>query len=166
MKYINTDLVFDLINAFSSIKSKEESVLFLQDILTASEIKNLSVRLRIAKMLINGTPHRGISRILKASTATVTKVNIWLNSKGDGFKKIISRLPIKYDLPTKVIHGPIEYHLPEVIEAGIQYVIATSQNKKSENLIKSLKDKSNIDRQLKEQFSDYYKHKSKSHVSS
>lgn len=166
MKYINTDLVFDLINAFGSIKSKEESVLFLQDILTASEIKNLSVRLRIAKMLLDDESQREISRTLKVSTATVTKVNTWLNSKGDGFKKIISRLPTKYDLPTKVIHGPIEYHLPEVIASGIQYVIATNQNKKSENLIKNLKDKSNIDKQLKEEFSDYYKGKSKSHVSS
>ena len=32
-------LWFDLINAFKSLGSVEESVLFLQDILTASEIK-------------------------------------------------------------------------------------------------------------------------------
>jgi len=157
-KYINTDLIFDLINAFKSINSSDESALFLQDILTASEIKNLAIRLRIAKMLLNNEKHRDISRDLRVSIATVTKVNAWLNNKGEGFKKIISRLPIKYDIPTKSIHGPIEYHLPEVLFATAQYLIAKSQDNKSIKLLENLDSKKNIDKELKQVSDDYYKY--------
>ena len=46
------DLVFDLINAFALTKDPLSSSLLIQDLLTASEIKNLSKRLRIAKLLL------------------------------------------------------------------------------------------------------------------
>lgn len=157
-KYINTDLIFDLINAFKSINSSDESALFLQDILTASEIKNLAVRLRIAKMLLNNEKHRDISKDLKVSIATVTKVNTWLNNKGDGFKKIISRLPTKYDIPTNRIRGPIEYHLPEALLLTAQYLVAKSQNKNPNKLLQGLKEKKNIDKNLKQISDDYYKY--------
>lgn len=158
-KYISTDLVFDLINAFKSINSSHESALFLQDILTASEIKNLAIRLRIAKKLLKDEKHRDISSDLKISVATVTKVNAWLNNKGGGFKKIISRLPTKYDMPTKHIHGPIEYHLPEVLLSTAQYLVAKSQDKRPKKLLEGLNEKKNIDKNLKQISDRYYKHK-------
>lgn len=158
-KPINTDLIFDLINAFKAINSTNESALFLQDILTASEIKNLAIRLRIAKMLLDDEKHRDISRDLKISIATVTKVSAWLNKNGEGFKKIISRLPTKYDIPTKPIRGPIEYHLPEVLLTSAKYLVAKSQDYKVKKLIEGLKDKKSIDKELKQISDDYYKHK-------
>lgn len=161
MKNIDSDLVFDLINAFKSIKSTEESVLFLQDILTAHEIKNLAVRLRIAKLLLKNISQRDISIQLHVSTATVTKVNSWLNQKGDGFRDVISRLPIKFDIPTKRIKGPIEYHLPEILAAGVQYGIASSQNKFPNELIKNVENKKFTDKFLKQKSEDYYKNRNK-----
>jgi len=140
-RYLKTDLVFDLINAFKSIKSSNESALFLQDILTASEIRNLSVRLRIAKLLLKNEKQRDISQSLRVSIATVTKVSSWLNQKGEGFKQIISRLPVKYEEPTNISHGAIEFHLPEVLAKSIQYGIAKSQDKKANQLIEVVKEK-------------------------
>lgn len=160
-KPLQTDLIFDLVNAFRSIKSTQESTLFLQDILTANEIKNLSIRLRIAKLLLAGKKQREISMNLKVSIATVTKVNTWLNQKGDGFKKIISRLPTKYNIPTKHIRGPLEFHLPEVLALTIQYGIAAHQNKKTEELIKTAEEKRKVDKSLKKISDEYYKNKPK-----
>lgn len=160
-KTIKSDLIFDLIHAFKSIKSANESASFLQDILTAREIKNLAIRLRVAKLILSGEKQRDISFDLKISIATVTKVNAWLNQKGGGFKQIISRLPVKYDIPTKPIKGPLEYHLPEIIAASIQYGVAKTQDKKIEKLIKNIKDKKDIDKDLKEVSDDFYKHKRK-----
>ena len=157
-KPINPDLVFDLINAFKSIKSADESALFLQDILTAAEIKHLSIRLRIARLLLSGMKQREISKKLMTSITTVTKINSWLNQKGDGFKKIIEKLPIKYNKPTKSIHGSIEYHLPEAIALSIQYGLANSQDKKIKKLIDNLDRKSGIDKELKEISDERYKH--------
>jgi len=158
-KPINPDLVFDLINAFKSIKSVDESAFFLQDILTASEIKQLSIRLRIAKLLLSGMKQREVSSRLSTSIATVTKVNSWLNQKRDGFKNIIKKLPTKYNKPTKTIHGPIEYHLPEAIALSVQYIIADNQNKRVEKLIDNLKSKSTTDKELKEISDEEYKHR-------
>jgi len=156
-KPLDTDLVFDLINAFRSIKSTEESALFLQDILTANEIKNLSVRLRIAKLLLSGEKQRDISADLKVSIATVTKVNTWLNQKGEGFKQIVSRLPTKYVAPTKPIPGPAEFHLPEILAASIQYGISKFQDQKPEKLIKAAEEKREIDHLLKQVTDEFYK---------
>ncbi|MDP3994301.1 MAG: YerC/YecD family TrpR-related protein [bacterium] len=160
-KTIKSDLIFDLINAFKSIRSVNESASFLQDILTAREIRNMAVRLRVAKLILSGEKQRDISFDLKISIATVTKVNAWLNQKGEGFKQIISRLPAKYDIPTKPIRGPLEYHLPEIIVASIQYGIAKTQDKKIERLIKNVKEKKDLDKDLKEVSDDFYKHKGK-----
>jgi TrpR-related protein YerC/YecD len=140
-KILNPDLVFDLVNAFKYIKSEKESAEFLADILTANEIKNLSNRLRIARLLLKGIPQRQITVTLHVSIATVTKVNSWLNQKGNGFKQIITKLPIKYNVPTKSIHGPIEFHLPEAVGGMIQYTIASKQNKQSSKLIDTMKSK-------------------------
>ena len=156
---LSSDLVFDLIHAFKSIQSTEESVNFLQDILTAQEIKNLSIRLRIAKLLLKNLSQREISMQLNVSTATVTKVNSWLNQKGDGFRKVISVLPAKIDIPTKYSKGPIEFHLPEVLTNSIQYGVATAQNKSSSKLIETTRDKEIFDKSLKKISDEYYKSK-------
>ncbi len=158
-KPLKPDLAFDLINAFKSIKSADESALFLQDILTANEIKNLSVRLRIARLLLNNEKHREISRKLRISVATVTKVSTWLGEKGKGFREIIARLPVKYNVPTKLIRGPIEFHLPEVLAASIQYGIAKHQNKRIEKFIYEVEEKASTDKELKEMSDEIYKRK-------
>lgn len=156
-KFINADLIFDLINSFKSIKSAKESAYFLQDILTANEIKNLAIRLRIAKLLLASEKQRDISQELKVSIATVTKISTWLNQKGEGFKQIISRLPFKYEEPTKPIRGPLEFHLPEVLATSIQYGIAKYQDKKIENFIKVVKEKAILEKKLREISNNKYK---------
>ncbi len=158
---LKIDYVFDLINAFKSLNSENESILFIQDIFTASEIKKLSLRLRIAKLLLEDKTQRDICMTLHVSIATVSKVNSWLNQKGQGFKNVISKLPIKYSLPTKISKGPLEFHLPEILLASLQYTIVSNQNKKAEKLIGNIKGKEFSDKLAKEASSDMYKpHKS------
>ena len=154
---LKIDYVFDLINAFKSLNSEEESILFLQDILTASEIKKLSLRLRIARLLLDEKKQRDISITLNVSIATVSKVNSWINQKSQGFKKVISRLPIKYSLPTKISKGPLEFHLPEILLTSVQYSIANSQNKKAGSLIESIRMKESSDKLQREVSDDIYK---------
>lgn len=160
MTPIEADLLFDLINAFRQLKTDADSANFLQDILTANEIKNLSVRLRVAKLLLSGAPQRDIANNLKISTATITKINSWLNTKGEGFTRVIKKLPSKYNFPTKKIHGPIEYHMPEVLIGLVQYSVAASQNKKINKFIEDVESKEGLDKSIKKAAADYYKHRS------
>lgn len=150
------DLVFDLINAFSIVKKPADTAFFLQDVLTASEIRNLSIRLRIAKLLLAGKTYREIQELTKTSSATITKINAWIERGGDGFKKVIEKLPLKYKYPTKLSRGPIEYHMPEAIFKLVQYGIASSQEKRLKGFVESTQGKERFDKKFKENASEFY----------
>src|SRR3990172_5004862 len=106
------ELMFDLINSFRIVKNPIETADFLQDLLTSKEIKNLSIRLRIAKLLLSGNTHEEIVKTLHCSFATVAKVSSWLSQGGKGFKEVISKLPVKYEIPKNLPPIPIEFQLP------------------------------------------------------
>mgnify|MGYP001558248479 FL=1 len=126
------EIMFDLINSFRIVKRPVETANFLQDLLTAKEIKNLAKRLRIAKLLLNKTTYEEIVSTVHVSYATVAKVSMWLNQGGDGFRDVISKLPIKYEVPKDLPRIPIEFQLPKVLLALAQYSITKSQNRKLE----------------------------------
>lgn len=87
------DLVFDLVNALVMTNSVSEAALFLQDILTKKEMQTLGKRLRIAKLLLSGMTYEEIEKNLHVSHGTVAKIAAWLFERGDGFRKIIEKLP-------------------------------------------------------------------------
>src|SRR3990172_89152 len=158
------DLVFDLINAFRLLNNPMDAGLFIQDLLTADEIRILAKRLRIAKLLLNGYTQRQVVDEVKCSFATVTKVNSWLDQKGSGLKKIISRLPERYPLPSNLPRGPIEYHLPQTLLAVAEYYIAKKQGKPAEKLVDTLKEKESLDRSLQKVFDEEFKNLAKTKV--
>lgn len=112
---LRIEMVYDLINAFKLLKTPTQVADFLEDLLTPTEVRNLSVRLRIAKYLLNGGSQREIATALKVSLTTTNKVNNWLQKSGKGFRSVIKNLPLKVNIPNKKIKGPVEFHLPEVI---------------------------------------------------
>src|SRR3972149_8053714 len=111
------DLLFDLVNAFSSVKTPFETALLMQDLLTASEIKHLAKRLRIAKLLIQGLTQRQVAGEVRCSTATVIKVNAWLTRGGEGLRNVIAKLPGRYELPEKLPKIALEFQLPQTLLA-------------------------------------------------
>ena len=165
------DLLFDLVNAFSSAKTPLENALLMQDLLTASEIKHLAKRLRIAKMLISGQTQRDIAINLHCSLATVTKVCLWLSNGGEGLRSAISKLPKRYAFPKKLPPIPIEFHLPQAILALAQYSIAKGQEKKIKNLepfLENIESKKITDKSLQEAVDDEFRlhhyRKGRSHI--
>lgn len=152
-------LMFDLINAFRIVKKPYETACFLQDLLTANEIRNLSIRLRIAKLLLAGKTHREVQYELHTSPVTISKVRIWLDQGGEGFKKVIEKLPLKWKIPKDFPRGPIEFHLPQTLIALSQYGIAKSQEGRTERFIRNVESKKAMDKQLKEASKQYYKNK-------
>lgn len=87
------DLVFDLVYAVVQAQSVADVALFLQDLLTKKEIETLSKRLRIAKLLIGGSSYEEIKEKLFVSHGTVAKIAAWLSERGEGFRKIIQKIP-------------------------------------------------------------------------
>jgi len=90
-------LVLDLVNAMVQAQSVNDAALLLQDLLTKSEMKMLAKRLRIAKLLLSGMTYKQIEENLHVGHSTVAKIAAWLAERGDGFRKIIEKLPKKKD---------------------------------------------------------------------
>lgn len=151
------ELMFDLVNSFRIVKSPIETANFLKDLLSSKEIKNLSKRLRIAKLLLNEIHYEEIVRTLHVSYATVAKVSTWLGQGGEGFKKVISKLPRKYNLPKNLPATAIEFQIPAVLTALAQYSVAKNQNENLERFLSGVKEKESLDRSLIESFSEEYK---------
>ncbi|MFZ5365698.1 MAG: YerC/YecD family TrpR-related protein [Patescibacteria group bacterium] len=151
------ELMFDLLNAFRLVNSPLETAFLIQDLLTANEIKNLAKRLRIAKLLLEDKTQREIAQEVKVSLATVTKVNLWLMQGGEGFKRVISKLPKKYQIPKKLPPRPLTFNLPETLLILASYGLAKRQEKNLEKFLQGVENKQILDRNLREVFDEEFR---------
>lgn len=94
LKDKNIDFLFDAILA---LESKEECYDFFEDLCTVQELKTLSQRIVVAKMLSEKSVYTDIVSETGASTATISRVNRSLQYGCDGYDKIFERIQDKYD---------------------------------------------------------------------
>lgn len=85
----NTDFLFD---AIISLKNIEECYSFFEDLCTIAEIKEMSKRLLVAKMLNENCVYSKISETTGLSTATISRVNRCLKYGSDGYQTVLKRL--------------------------------------------------------------------------
>ena len=81
-----------LYRAVLSLQSMEECDRFFDDLCTVPELKALSQRLQVAKMLSDHRVYSDIVQATGASTATISRVNRSLNYGADGYDIIFERL--------------------------------------------------------------------------
>ena len=89
---LRDELSEQLCEAVLSLESIEECYQFFEDICTVSELKALSQRLEVARMLSVGHTYDDIVARTGASTATISRVKRCLNYGADGYKIILGRL--------------------------------------------------------------------------
>lgn len=87
------DLLSGFCDALCSIKTTDEAMKFLTDLLTASETLMLAKRIRIAQLLIDEKSYNSIEENLNVSQSTIAKVAAWLTEAGEGFRLITERMP-------------------------------------------------------------------------
>lgn len=155
------EMIFDLINSFRMVKGPIEMAGYLQDLLTAKEIKNLAKRLRIAKLLLSGLTHEDVTKEVHCSYSSVAKISIWLSQGGEGIKKVVSKLPAKYAIPKKLPPVPLEFQLPKATLTTIQYFIAKNQNIRLEKFLEGVSAKEITNRSIRESQSLEYRGKRK-----
>ncbi|MDO8667899.1 MAG: YerC/YecD family TrpR-related protein [bacterium] len=80
-----------LFKAIISLKSLKEAERFFRDLCTIDEIKEMSERWQIARLVNQGLPYREIAEKLKVSTTTVARVALWLNNGAGGYRLILDR---------------------------------------------------------------------------
>lgn len=82
----------NLLEAFSTLKTKTELAHFLRDLMTLKELNDISQRWQIVLMLNKKIPYLEIAKQVGVSTTTVTRVALWLNHGQNGYKTALSRL--------------------------------------------------------------------------
>lgn len=85
----------DLFEAILSLENIDECYKFFEDLCTVLEIKSLSQRLQVAKMLNAHHVYTDIVSATGASTATISRVNRSLQFGSDGYDIVFNRLKEK-----------------------------------------------------------------------
>ena len=88
---LRTDEMDQLFDAILALKDKDECYRFFEDICTISEIKAISQRLAVAKMLDTGVTYQEISQQTGASTATISRVNRCLQYGAGGYRLVLDK---------------------------------------------------------------------------
>lgn len=90
LKELDLDYLFE---AILKLKNVEECYAFFDDLCTVQELKALSQRLHVAKMLSDARVYIDIVAETGASTATISRVNRSLHYGADGYKIVFERMP-------------------------------------------------------------------------
>lgn len=81
-----------LAKAFASLKTEQEVLDFLRDLLTPAEFEEFANRIEIARLLLKDNSYQEIAKEVGTSTTTVTRVAQWLFSGSGGYATVLSRL--------------------------------------------------------------------------
>ena len=92
MKKYHTKELDELFEAILALKTREECYLFFEDVCTIKELRDISQRLKTAKMLADGANYAEIGKVTGMSTATISRVSKCLEYGGGGYQTIIDRL--------------------------------------------------------------------------
>lgn len=91
LKNDSTDFLFD---AILSLKNKEDCYRFFEDLCTSAELKAMSQRLVVAKMLTEKKVYTEIVKETGASTATISRVKRALfDNDTYGYTLVLDRIP-------------------------------------------------------------------------
>ena len=85
----NLDFLYETV---LKLKDKEECRRYFCDLCTIPELKAISQRVVVARMLSNNCNYQDIVEKTGASTATISRVNRSLHYGEGGYKKVFERL--------------------------------------------------------------------------
>ncbi len=85
----------DLCQAIALTADKREAAELLTDLLGKQELEMIAKRLRIAELLLENLTYEDIKTELKVSFGTIARVQTWLQSAGEGYRKIIDKTKSK-----------------------------------------------------------------------
>ena len=82
----------ELFKALMLLENTEECYNFFEDLCTVTELKSLSQRFHVAKLLSEGKTYIEVGELTGASTATISRISKCLMYGADGYNLILKRL--------------------------------------------------------------------------
>lgn len=92
MKNIHDNYADMLYKAVLQLKDVDECRRFFDDLCTIAELRSMSQRVEVARMLYEKKVYTDIARETGASTATISRVNKCLNYGENGYNLVLGRL--------------------------------------------------------------------------
>jgi len=89
---VRSDGVNELFKGILMLENEEECYRFFEDLCTFKEIQSMAQRLQVAKMLKDEKTYGEIEEETRASTATISRINKFLQYGSDGYNLILDRL--------------------------------------------------------------------------
>ncbi len=89
---IKDEQIDGLFEAILKLETIEECYRFFEDICTINELKSISQRLEVAKLLRQEKTYNEIEEKTGASTATISRINRALNYGAEGYNLILDKL--------------------------------------------------------------------------
>lgn len=90
-KHIEEKIFYLFFQSLANLKDPSDVQRFLFDLLSPVERTMLAKRLAIAILLSKGHQYESIKDMLKVSQETIARVNMVLQSYGDGYKLVIKK---------------------------------------------------------------------------
>jgi TrpR-related protein YerC/YecD len=87
-----TDDTRALLAAIVALDEVDEAADFLRDLCTLGELRDMSQRWAVVRLLDAGMHYGEISRTTGASTATITRIASWLHHGEGGYRRMLDRL--------------------------------------------------------------------------
>ncbi len=87
-----TEELTALFEAILRLETTEEAEAFFRDLCTLGELRDMAQRWAVVRMLEGGMHYGEISRRTGASTATITRINSWLQHGEGGYRLMLDRL--------------------------------------------------------------------------
>jgi uncharacterized protein YerC len=89
---VEKNILDSLSYLLKELKTKDDADIFLNSLLTDTELKMLSKRLAAAYLLKEGVSEQKISDTLKLTNTTISRLKMWVTLRDDGFKIIFNKL--------------------------------------------------------------------------
>ena len=81
-----------LLEAIVALRTVDEAAAFLRDLCTLRELEEMIQRWAVVRLLAQGLSYRVISDETGVSTATVTRINQWLQHGTGGYRLMLERM--------------------------------------------------------------------------
>jgi TrpR-related protein YerC/YecD len=82
----------ELFDAILRLESRDEAAAFFRDLCTRRELEEMSHRWAVVRKLAAGLPYRQIHDETGVSTATITRINQWLQHGAGGYRRMLDKL--------------------------------------------------------------------------
>ncbi len=90
----DTDAFF---RSILSLKTLEECYDYFGDVCTATEVREMSKRLKVARLLREGMSYNAVNQMTGVSTATISRVSSCLTYGNQGYDLVLERMGEKRD---------------------------------------------------------------------